>query len=167
MAIGHFKADEAMRKWVGNVSEAAQIFERRWTLLHLRRLAPELARNLWLQSEQFNHACLTGTVGDIELQGGAMVRGWCAAVAMMEESGEVDSAYLVGRDPVSGLTVAIGAQKAAAARVVELYGGQIIHITPDEVATMFASVEGFKSIGAIKQRFPGAELIGRYQEQGT
>lgn len=169
MARGTFRSDEACRTWWGHISDAAASFEARWTLLHLKRVDAELATQLGEQRGRFDHATLFGTVGDIEAEGARMCRGWVVACKTMEDSGEADSAYMIGRDPGSGLTVAIGNSKASADRVVELYGGEAIHITPDEVATMFASVEGFKSIGAIKQRFPGAEIIGkfRYQDQGT
>lgn len=166
MARGHFKADEASREWWGKVTEAATMFERRWTWAHLGRVNLELATRLAEQRMLFDHATLTGTVGDIEMQGAATVRGWLAAIKFMDAADEEDSAYMIGRDPGTGLTVAIGEQKAAADRVVELHGGEAIHITPDEVATMFASVEAFKTIGAIKQRFPGAE-IRRYDGQGS
>lgn len=167
MARGTFRSDEASREWWSKVSDVAILFERRWTWNHLERVNKELAKALMEQRSLFDHATLRGSVGDIETHGAATCRGWLAAIRAMEASGDGDSAYLVGRDPVSGLTVAIGAQKSAAERVVELYGGEAIHITPDEVATMFASVEGFKSIGAIKARFPGAEVVGRYLGQGT
>lgn len=167
MSKGTFKSDEASRTWWGHTSDAARTFEQRWTWLHLRRVDPALATLLQEQRDLFDHATLVGSPGEIEQQGAALVRGWQAACKAMEQSGDDDSAYVIGRDPVSGLTVAIGNSKASADRVVELHGGEAIHITADEVATMFASVEGFKSIGAIKQRFPGAEVIGRYREQGT
>lgn len=164
MATGHFKSDDACREWLDKVSGVAQLFERRWTLLALRRTDEDLARRLHLQQGQFNHACLQGTVADIGLQGAAMVRGWSAAIAAMEEAGIEDDSYMLGADPVTGFKIAIGHQKAAAGRIVELYGSECVFISPDEVATLI--VGSFSAVGSVKLIWPGAE-VERYQGQGT
>lgn len=164
MASGHFKSDDACREWLDKVSGVAQLFERRWTLSALRRTDEDLARRLHIQQEQFNRACLQGTVGDIVLQGAAMVRGWSAAIAAMEEAGADDDAYMLGADPVTGFKIAIGHQKAAAGRIVELYGSECVHITPDEIATLL--VGNFSPVSCVKLIWPGAE-VERYQGQGT
>jgi hypothetical protein len=50
----------------------------------------------------------------------AMLSGVAGRVG--SEAGALDSAYQLGTDYTTGLRVAIGIQKAAAGRVVELYG---------------------------------------------
>lgn len=153
--------------WLAEVSAAALPFESRWTWLALRRVDDDLGRRLFEQRGLFDQACVTGTAKEVETHGAAMCRGYAAAVRALEQAGAEDDAYQIGSDPVSGLKVAVGAQKAALARVREVHGQDVVWITPDEVAVLMASVEGFKSLGAIKRRFPGAEVIKRYEECGT
>jgi hypothetical protein len=40
-----------------------------------------------------------------------------------------------------------------------LYGNSVIWISPDEVAAVLSQLDGLKALFAIKQMFPGAELI--------
>ena len=83
-----------------------------------------------------------------------MVRGWAAITAAMADL--PDDAYLIGHDDHSGVRVAISDQKAARARVEELYGEQIIFITPSEIATLLGRSD---TIRTLKGLFPGAELL--------
>ena len=156
-----------VRHWLGEVGKAAALLESRWTMLALRRVDPSLSLRLHEQRSLFDEACFGGSASEIEEQGAAMCRGYAAAVRTLEASGEPDDAYMLGSDPANGLKVAVGVQKAALARVRELHGQDVIWITPDEVACLMSSVEGFKAIAAVKQVFPGAELIRRYEEVGT
>jgi hypothetical protein len=156
-----------VRHWLAEVSAAALPFESRWTELALRRVDAELARRLFEQRGLFDQACITGTAAEVELQGSAMCRGYAAAVRRLTDAGAEDDAYMLGADPASGLKVAVGAQKAALARVRELHGQDVVLVTPDEVAVLMASVEAFKFVGAVKQYFPDAEVIKRYEECGT
>jgi hypothetical protein len=159
--------DEAvMLHWRACVSAAAGVFESRWTLLALRRVDDGLATRLLEQRSLFDTACVTGTADDIELHGPAMCRGYAAAVRALEQAGAADDAYVLGRCPRTGTVVAIGEQRAAVARVRELHGEAVVWITPDEVATLFASAEGFKMVGAVKRLWPGAELIDRHACEG-
>lgn len=65
---------------------------------------------------------------------------------------------MLGSDPTSGLKVAIGHQRAAVERILEVHGQNTCWVSPDEVAVMMASVEQFKKIVGVKQSFPGAEI---------
>jgi hypothetical protein len=40
-------------------------------------------------------------------------------------------------------------------------------ISPDEVATLMASSQAFMTVAAIKKKFPGAEVIERYVNEGS
>jgi hypothetical protein len=153
------REDAAIRKWVPAVTEAAVAFERRWTLAALKRVNPDIHHRLLEQRGLFDKAATTGTPKEIEDHGAAMVRGYAKAVSVLEAVGEPDNAYLLGQDPRTGFRVAIGEQKAAAARVVELHGRSVIWITPDEVAAIIANIEAFKPIATIKRLFPGAEIL--------
>lgn len=167
MSAAAFRAereDGAVRHWSRLVSEAACMFETRWTLRSLRRANADLADALQQQLALFADACVRGTGEDVEIQGGAMCRGWQAAVRCMEQAGAEDDAYQIGRDPKTGYTVAIGEQRAAAARVREIHGERVVWLTPDEVASLMAATEGLKMVGAIKAAFPGAEIIDRYPD---
>lgn len=160
-------ASSVLRHWLGEVSSAAALLESRWTGLALRRVDPELARRLHEQRGLFDEACFAGAASEIEEQGSAMCRGYAAAVRALTQADAPDDAYMLGSDPVSGCKVAVGLQKAALARVRSVHGEDVIWITPDEVAALMASVEAFKFVGAVKQFFPGAEVIKRYEEAGT
>lgn len=156
-----------VRNWHAEVSRAALPFESRWTFLALRRVDSGLALRLHEQRGLFDQACITGTANEIETHGAAMCRGYVAAVRRLSDADEPDDAYMLGADPVSGLKIAVGTQKAAVERVRAIHGQDVIWITPDEVAVLMASVEGLKAVGAVKQFFPGAEIIRRYEEAGT
>ncbi|WLA79596.1 hypothetical protein [Bradyrhizobium elkanii] len=149
------------------MSAAALNFESRWTMLALKRVDADLAERLHDQRNRFVEACISGTDREVAREGAAMCRGYRAVTAAMENS-EPDDAYQLGEDPATGLMVAIGSQKAAEGRVHELYGDKVIFISPDEVATLFATVGALKSIGEIKTRFPGAEIVqARKLSQGS
>lgn len=130
-------------------------------MLALRRVDSDLAERIHDQRNLFVEAVVTGSARDVAEHGAAMCRGYQVAIAALESADASDDAYQIGRDPKTGTVVAIGDQKAAVNRVRELYGENVIHVTPDEIASLFASVEALKSVGAVKQRFPGAELIER------
>lgn len=155
--------DAAARRWLGEVSNAALAFEQRWTMAALKRVSPDLSRRLFEQRGLFDQSLITGTADEIETQGSAMCRGYVAAVRALE--GEPDDAYVIGKCPRTGFTVAIGQQKAAADRVREVHGERVVWVTPDEVASLLNSVEAFKPIAAIKRLFPGAEIVDRYADE--
>lgn len=157
--------DKVVSKWLSQVSQAAVAFERRWTRSLLRRVDAGLARRLAEQVSLFDQATVTGSAREVEEHGAATCRGYAAAVAVMEASHEPDDAYMLGLDSKTGFRVAIGHQKAAADRVAEVEGKRVVFVSPDEVAAVLASVEGFKAIAAIKQFFPGAEVIDQFPDQ--
>lgn len=153
-----------MQQW-DQVTKAASAFEARWTFLSIKRVDPDLYQALREQSETYHQACMLGTEQDAQQQAEGLVRGYAAAIRAMENSGIEDTAYLVGR--YAGMTVVISEQKAAQERVRELTdsGERAVLLSPDEVAAMFAACESLKRIAAIKQLFPGAELIERYPDE--
>ena len=112
-----------------------------------------------MQQDLFNRAAVTGTAEEIEGHGAALCRGYAAAVRAVETTSEPDDAYILGQDPRSGFTVAIGHQKAAAERSVELHGKSVVWISPDEVAAVLAQLEGLKALSTIKRMWPGAEIV--------
>ncbi len=151
--------EQAMRRWYAEVSSAASLFERRWTRHALKRVDKALAQRLQEQRDLFDRSLVTGTAAEIETQGAAMCRGYAVATKAMETSGEADDSYILGQDARSGFRVAIGHQRAAADRVAELGGQPVVWISADEVAAMMAGLEGFKQLAAVKQLFPGAEVV--------
>jgi hypothetical protein len=143
------------------------MFERRWTVAALKRVNLDVAERLSKQQDLFNHAAVTGTAEEIEGHGAALCRGYAAAVRALEATSEPDDSYILGQDPRSGFKVAIGHQKTAAERVVELHGNTAFWISPDEVAAVLAQLDGLKALCTIKRMFPGAEVIDiRPQEPG-
>lgn len=144
------------------VADAAAAYERRWMLASLKRVNPDLAARLAEQRSLTDRAFAVGTPEDVDLHAPAMVRGWKAAVKAMEEANASDDAYLVGRDPKTGFTVAISNQRPSAERVNEVLGKKAVFVSPDEVAAILGGLEQFKAIAAIKQMFPGAEMVDRH-----
>lgn len=153
--------------WRTMTNEAAAGFEARWTMIGLRRHDHGLAVSLFEQKELFAEACAIGDMNEIKVHGASLVRGYAAAVKAMEAAQIPDDSYLLGVCPTTGFKVAIGVQKAARKRVVELHGQDVVMISPDEVATLMASSEAFMTVAAIKKKFPGAEVVERYVGEGS
>ena len=147
------------------VTKAASAFEARWTMLALKRVNPDLHDALREQCDLYCQAIMHGAPSDVERQSEGLVRGYAAAVAAMEQHRAPDDAYLIGRH--NGLVVFITDQKAVNERVTDVAetGERAILMSPDEVAMLFSSIEGLGAIAAIKQLFPGAELIERYPDE--
>lgn len=156
------RRSEAVRKQFADVSAARGAYEARWSLRRLQTVDPDLHRRLVEQVDIFDRTLFHADDADeITTHGEATCRGWAAAIAAMERTGEADDAYMIGCDPRSGVKVAIGDAARGPDRVGELHGDSVTWLTPDEVATLYAATEGFKAIDAIKRRAPGAELIDR------
>lgn len=158
------RRSEAVRQQLADTSAARGAFEARWTSRRLQSVAPELHQRLQEQIDIFERAIgLTSQDApeEITLQGEATCRGWTAVTKAMEAAGEDDDAYLIGCDPRTGAKVAIGEAAQGAERVRQVHGDQVVWLTPDEVATLWGSTEGLKSIEAIKQLMPGAEVVDR------
>ena len=165
-------ATRELARWSSVVADAALTFERRWTDLALRRVDGALARLLHEQLGMFHQACITGEADEIGIHGSAMCRGYAAAVRAMEAAGPnggpyPDDAYMLGADPVTGTKVVVGQHQGILGRVQELHGQDVICITPDEVAVMVGTLGALQGIGAVKRLFPGAEIIRRYEGEGT
>jgi hypothetical protein len=156
---------ELVRNISHNISQAALDLEARWTYSALRRVSPDIALRLHDQRNLFAEACVNGTRREIVKQGEALCRGYAAAVRALEQSGETDDGYMLGTDLVTGTKIAIGFQRAALPRIREIHGEAVIWVTPDECARMLAGLESFKSIGAVKRLFPGAEILDRYPDE--
>ena len=150
---------EATIMQMGEVAEVAALFERRWTMAALRRADADLERRLRKQIGDFHAATITGSVVEVNRQGQATVRGYRAAIQAMDAAGEPDDAYVLGYDYRTGFRVAVGHLAAPADRAVLVEGKPVVFVTPDEVAALLAGIEGIKGIAAIKQMFPGAEVV--------
>src|SRR3954454_4050197 len=160
MSAARLRTDEQLvRYWCRETSSAAAMFERRWTWAALRRVDPNIAARLSKQRDLFDQAAVTGTSEEVDVHGTALCRGYAMATQALEAAHEPDDAYILGQDPRSGFTVAIGQQRAAAERAIELHGKSVVWISPDEVAAVLAQLEGLKALSTIKRMFPGAEII--------
>lgn len=158
------KGQRAAAQWRRTVRVAARNFEARWTLATLRRVDEALWQKLILQRDIFNEKCFAGENVDIEEHGAALVRGYAVAVAVCEtaevDGGPVsDDAYLIGYDVATQTKIAIGWQRAAQDRVRELYGPDVVWLTPDDVARMLAGNKAFRTMQAVNRLWPGAELL--------
>jgi hypothetical protein len=159
------QAGEAVRKWHAEVTTAALAFEARWTMVALGLHDPEQANRLERAHNLFLEACVNGAAYKIAIQGRELCELYAVAAAVLTAAGIPDDAYQIGRCPRTGTTVAIGENKACLHRVRELHGDKVIYLSPDEVAILFGSIEAFKSIGAIKLQWPGADLTGAKEKR--
>lgn len=137
------------------VSAAAATYESRWTMRALKRVDADLCEAIEDQQSMFHTALITGEDEQIIEHGEAMCRGWSAAVTRMEQANELDDAYVLGFH--NGVTVAIGSQRSASARVRELHGDRVVWLTPDEVACLFA---GLQDVAKVKSLWIDAEIVG-------
>jgi hypothetical protein len=148
------RIDNALRVWPQRVTAAALAFEARWTRNALRRVVPELADRLDQQTRLYREAVEDGTAEQIETHGGGMCRGYAVCAAAMQTAGADDDAYLIGIS--DQVTVAIGDARAAVDRVKEKFGGDVVFVTPDEVAEMLAKLP---ALSEVKRVFSGAEIV--------
>lgn len=155
-------SDARLNQIMRDVSDAAALFESRWTFRALRRVDGELHDLLVEQQALYHEALVTADMRELEVQAAAMIRGWKAVTARMESAGVEDDAYWLGLDSRTGTKVAIGNARQAVARVREMHGEQVIWITPDEVAAMVAGLENIKAVEAVKRMWPTAEVIRLY-----
>jgi hypothetical protein len=154
------RKESVMRSWFAEVSTAAVAFEARWTWPTLDRIDPRIAGLLRQQRALFDLAIETGSNEEIEAHGASMCRGYRVACGAMERVEAADTAYQLGTDIKSGVRVAIGIQKAATTRLGALHGqGEVIFVTPDEVAEMIAaSADKACFIATVKRKFPGSVM---------
>ena len=155
------RLSQAVRDQLVATSSARGAFEARWTMRRLQSVDPTLQGRLVEQIDIFERALFDGDLDAVTAQGEATCRGWKAATRAMEAARQEDDAYLIGCDPRTGSRVAIGEAAQGAERVRQVHGDQVVWLTPDEVATLFSATEGMKSIVAIKQIMPGAEVVDR------
>lgn len=138
------------------VGPAESAFTSRWRLSTLARVNEELHRLLNEQRELYDTALLMGTDAEVKEQSEAMVRGWRAACAALEQPLQDDDAYMTGTDLNTFTTVVIGDHRQSAARHQVKDGYSVVFVTPDEVAALFGS---FTTLRTVKDLFPDAEII--------
>lgn len=139
---------------LNQVRDAEEAFLQRWRLSSLARIDQELHDLLQEQRHLFENALFGRNENETELQAGATVRGWKAAIACMVEATAPDDACLYGVDHATGTVVAIGERGRSGYQVKE--GQRLVFVTPDEVAKMVA---GIGLLIEVKQVFPDAEVI--------
>lgn len=139
------------------VTPAEAAFHSRWRLSSLKRVDAGLHDALTDQQELYGSALVMGADAEARLQSEAMVRGWAAACRAMEAADMPDDAYLMGMDDASGIQVVISEHKGSRDVLEKRYGAPVVLMTPNEVATLLASVAIVKQA---KQCFPDAEIQG-------
>jgi hypothetical protein len=159
------RIDRTIQHWHAEVQRAALTFESRWTILALKRHDPELAEKVHDQRNLFTEACIRGAPEDIEMHGESMLKGYLIASKALEAAQVHDDAYQIGECPNTGTRVVIGPCKGSLTRVRELHDSndaleKAIHLTPDEVATLFGSIEALKRLAQVKRQWPGVEVTG-------
>ena len=149
--------DIAVRTWGPRVDEAALAFEARWTRNALKFHNPQLAEQFEAQLECYRRSLVVGTAAEVDAEGARLCRAYAQIAAELQAARVSDDAYQIGRDPKSGLTIAVG-PKPCCVRVHELFGGAVQWFSPDEVATIIAMDERFRALANVKRVFPGAEI---------
>ena len=150
---------EKAREMIRLVAEAEDSVRARWSLAALRRVQPDYADQMGRQSERWATACVTGADRDVLAEGRSMIKGWQAIELAFQGHSTDHDAYLVGQDASTGLTVVVGDRKGSEAAFKATDGAdpRVIHLTPDEVATLAAAAG---MVVAVKQEFDGAEVVG-------
>ena len=77
-------ARQLIRHWQDKIAAAALPFEANWTWRALRFSDRDLAERLREQIDYFDEMCVTGTLRDVAEHGAATVRGYAAAVELLE-----------------------------------------------------------------------------------
>lgn len=152
---GSSRFEARLQRLTTEITAAATAYEARWTLAALHRVDPDIHARLQRQISLWMEASRDGDEDEIVTQGEALVRGYRRAVEVMTTANESDDAYLVGKDQPSGLVIAIGHSTASADRVAALYP-EAIFVTPDEIAGLLNSLDGFGAIATMKRAWPGA-----------
>lgn len=149
-------SEKVVAECLALVAPAEAAFHSRWRLSSLRRVDGDLWQALTEQQELYSSACVMGPDADAREQSAAMVRGWAAACKAMEAAQAPEDAYLMGMDDASGIQVVIAEHKGSRDALAARYGEPLVLLTPNEVATLLATVEIVKQA---KQHFPDAELM--------
>ena len=139
------------------ITTCALAFESRWSLGALARAEPGFHRRLMEAREGERRARESGDEDEMIRWGEVLCRGYRKCADVLAVLGQPEDAYLIGRDPQTGMKIAIGG-KPSAQRVAELHPGTP-HYTPDEIATMLSNLRGVNAISTVKALFPGAEIV--------
>lgn len=153
------RVERRLAALTADITAAATAYEARWTLAALHRVDPDISSRLRRQIGLWNDATRSEDFEQVDLQGAALIRGYRKAVEVMTMSGAADDAYQIGKDEASGLTLAIGHQIASAEHVGVMHGPDVVFITPDEIAGLLNSLDGFAAIAAMKRAWPGAVAL--------
>ena len=129
--------DLMVRAWGPRVDKAALAFEARWSRSALRKHSPKLAHALQAAHDQFASAMDVGSSADIENAGTRLCRSYAMVSAALQNANMPDDAYMIGRDPESGLEVIIAASPAAAKRALQVHPFAK-WFTPDEFARLIS-----------------------------
>ena len=159
------KIENAMGLWVKKVAVAKAEFERRWSVLSLDSVDPSLAQRLREQQSLFDTACVTGSLGEIEDQGAAMVRGWAVCAEVLAEDRNGHSSFLLGGDRGGSQTkVVIRHERPQSDEWMRgSFGDNTIWLTPDEVAHL-VNLPELKLYRAAKLQFPTGDIQSKARE---
>lgn len=152
IVIAHI-ATSTRDRMLQKASEAAALFESRWTMNALLREAPDLHEAIEDQLSMFHESLVTGEDKDIIEHGEAMCRGWAAAIVAMEKSGIAIDALHIGQ--FGDVTIVVGRQQKAPQWFREQYGDEVVWLTPREVAAMFFQI---RHVQEVKRLWPDAEI---------
>lgn len=147
-----------IQKWGPLIAQAALGFEARWTRRALRNHNPEWAARFEQYLRLYDAALNAGTGSDIDKAAKNLFVAYNTIAAELARADVPDDAYQIGRDPDTGLKIAIG-PPAIVTRVQEVHGAGVVCFSPDEIATIIALDARAKKIAAIKAAFPGAEMV--------
>ena len=153
------KAYEETRSWIDGVDEVARAMELRWGVDRLRLLVgDDLRARFDRQAQKWNDAIWSGSLADVKVHAEGMRRGWQALDKAATEAGaqHLHPEVWEAATP-SGRVVAIVRTSAEAHHVAREHRDMEVW-TMAEVGRM---VEHYaNSIGAVKDAFPGACVVG-------
>lgn len=153
-AVAASIATSVRERMLQKTNNAAAMFETRWTMDALYRVAPDLPEAIEDQRSMFYEILVTGEDREIIEHGEAMCRGWAKAIETMEKSGIADDAYHIGT--FGEVTVMIGREKTMPPWLREQYGNEVQYLNPREVAAMFMQI---RHVEVVKALWPDAEIV--------
>ena len=133
-----------------NAVEAARVaFEARWQPSSVAVVDSELFDRFKEQLDLWNEAYATGSVEDIEIQAGGMIRAYEAATKLLE--GHRMTAFLLAHDHEAGVSVCISSHSESVEHAKKSTDYPVEWVTPEAVVRLVAQAKAMETTIADKE----------------
>ena len=162
-----FRGDAALvARYCAEIAQAKATFEAHCHYADLACEEPEFAELLRKQHDLFIAACVRGSAGEIEKHGAATVRGYRKAFDMIDD-GE-GGYYHIGAGERAGNRfppIVITCGRMPSREEMDAVGRGTVVFTIGEMFELAAKSPGFAEAIAVKQKFPGAQVMPAKPEE--